>query len=313
MLHLRTYTPEDQPAWDALVEQSPCATFLHRRGFMGYHADRFQDASIMVFRGEKLLAVLPANQVGEEVYSHQGLTYGGLIMAAEVGADMVLRIFEALLAYLREQRVARFHYRQLPSLYAATPQGAEDYALWQCGATLVRRDLTLAAPLGHPPHLQQRRMRGVKKAAESGLSITRDAQLDGFWREVLEPTLQDRHGVTPVHTAEEIQLLHDRFPDQIQQYVVRKGAQLLGGSTLFITPRVVHAQYIAATAEGRKQGALDLLFDYLLHEEFQDRQWLNFGIVNEEEGRVINSGLLEWKESFGALPFVHNFYRFDLS
>jgi uncharacterized protein (DUF486 family) len=41
--------------------------------------DRFQDYSLLIFEEDKLIAVLPANRVGETVYSHQGLTYGGLV------------------------------------------------------------------------------------------------------------------------------------------------------------------------------------------------------------------------------------------
>ena len=44
---------------------------------MDYHKDRFEDYSLMVFKDEKLVAVLPANRVEDKLFSHQGLTYGG--------------------------------------------------------------------------------------------------------------------------------------------------------------------------------------------------------------------------------------------
>ena len=56
------------------------STFLFQRDFMDYHSDRFMDHSLLVFKDEKLIAVLPGNQVDNTVYSHQGLTYGGLIV-----------------------------------------------------------------------------------------------------------------------------------------------------------------------------------------------------------------------------------------
>lgn len=46
---------------------------------MDYHADRFQDASLMIYRKGQLYALLPANRLNNILYSHQGLTYGGLI------------------------------------------------------------------------------------------------------------------------------------------------------------------------------------------------------------------------------------------
>ena len=52
---------------------------------MEYHKDRFQDYSLMVFDENKLVAVLPANRVEVEVFSHQGLTYGGLVLDQKIG------------------------------------------------------------------------------------------------------------------------------------------------------------------------------------------------------------------------------------
>ena len=46
---------------------------------MEYHADRFTDYSLLVYDGNKLLALLPANRSGDVLYSHAGLTYGGVI------------------------------------------------------------------------------------------------------------------------------------------------------------------------------------------------------------------------------------------
>ena len=38
----------------------------------------------MIFDGEKLISVLPANKVGDMIYSHQGLTYGGLLIQNDI-------------------------------------------------------------------------------------------------------------------------------------------------------------------------------------------------------------------------------------
>jgi hypothetical protein len=79
MLTVRPYTPADTVAWDALVERSRNGNFLHRRGYMEYHADRFVDSSLIVERDSEVVAVFPANKQGSLVTSHGGLTYAGLI------------------------------------------------------------------------------------------------------------------------------------------------------------------------------------------------------------------------------------------
>ena len=52
---------------------------------MEYHKDRFDDYSLMIFNvNNKLVAILPAHKVDSVLYSHQGLTYGGLVLSSKV-------------------------------------------------------------------------------------------------------------------------------------------------------------------------------------------------------------------------------------
>jgi hypothetical protein len=44
---------------------------------------------------------------------------------------------------------------------------------------------------------------------------------------------------------------------------------------------------------------------------YNDKVYFDFGISNENEGKNINLGLLNWKQSFGASPIVHDFYEID--
>ena len=85
MFEIVRYTPDRQAEWDAFVRSSRTGTFLIERGYMDYHAHRFPDCSLMFYRDGKLVALLPAYWVESErtVYSHQGLTYGGLIVGDE--------------------------------------------------------------------------------------------------------------------------------------------------------------------------------------------------------------------------------------
>ena len=65
---VKKYTPDQKPLWDTFVAQAKNATFLFYRDFMDYHSDRFEDHSLMVFKKEKLIALLPANTAGGVVY-----------------------------------------------------------------------------------------------------------------------------------------------------------------------------------------------------------------------------------------------------
>ena len=48
MIEIVRYTPGKASEWDAFVRKSKNATFLFYRGYMDYHADRFEDFSLML-------------------------------------------------------------------------------------------------------------------------------------------------------------------------------------------------------------------------------------------------------------------------
>ena len=98
-IHIVRYNVSNYRAWNQFVAKAKNATFLFQRDFMDYHNNRFQDFSLLVYKKNKLIAVLPANALGNEIYSHQGLTYGGLILQKEIKFEKVLAIFEELLKY----------------------------------------------------------------------------------------------------------------------------------------------------------------------------------------------------------------------
>ena len=96
-LSVKQYHESNYKQWNAFIGQAKNATFLFHRDFMEYHKERFEDYSLMVFENEKLVAILPANRTGDTVFSHQGLTYGGLVYNEQTKLSDVLAIFQSVL------------------------------------------------------------------------------------------------------------------------------------------------------------------------------------------------------------------------
>ena len=101
-MEIRRYRREDKELWNSFVNKARNATFLFDRNYMDYHADRFDDNSFMFYHKGKLKAVLPANVAGDTLYSHQGLTYGGLLLDKKATVEDVLECFDSLNSWLRE-------------------------------------------------------------------------------------------------------------------------------------------------------------------------------------------------------------------
>ncbi|WP_210493776.1 hypothetical protein [Patulibacter sp. SYSU D01012] len=308
---VRPRRPEDDAAWDALVARARIPTVLLRTGYLAYHADRFADASLLVHEGDALRAALPLSRHGDEVVSHGGLTFGGLITDDAASATRVAAWLEACAERLRADGVRRLVYKPAPHIYHRRPAEEDLHALWALGARLVRRDLSTTIRTADRPPFAKGRRAAVKKARD--LHVARDPDLHGYWA-LEEATLLGRHGVRPVHTADEIALLAARFPDEIALYTAREapGAPVLAGVVVYATPLVAHTQYIAAGPEGRARGGVDAIVDHLLREVHPATPWFDFGISTVDEGRTLNAGLVRNKESYGGSTTVYDRYVLDL-
>lgn len=313
MISLRRYTANDAGAWDAFVTTAKNATFLFMRGYMDYHSDRFTDHSLMFYDNNSLYALLPANISGDTLYSHQGLTYGGILLGEKASTPTTLSLFDVLNEYLRNIGVRRVVYKPVPHVYHTLPAEEDLYALyWRCKARVTKRDIGTMLELGNSPRWARLRRRGVKHAQEAGITVREDDNLEAFWK-VLEQNLWDCHGVKPVHTVEEMRLLKSRFPENIRLYNAYLGDALVGGILLYIYKNVVHAQYSSATPEGKHMGALDIIYDRLLNHDFTEYKYFDWGRSTEGDGHMLNENLIMQKEGFGGRAVIYDTYEYTVS
>lgn len=303
------YQPSQKTVWNGFIKNAKNATFLFQRDFMDYHSDKFMDYSLLIFRGKKLVALLPANISGSELLSHQGLSYGGLVLCKKITFEETLQIFKWVLIYLKSENIAVLKLKLLPKIYCQLPSSEIDYLLFLVKANLYRRDITSCVFNDNPLEItSSNRLRGIKKGAKNNLEIRGETDFKQFWNEVLEPNLKQAHGQKPVHSVGEIALLQSRFPKNIKQFNVYNDEKVVAGATIFESATVAHAQYISANELGRQMGSLDFLFNYLLN-HFSHKKYFDFGISNEAQGMKVNKGLLNWKETFGGRSIAHDFYE----
>jgi hypothetical protein len=275
---------------------------------MDYHSDRFEDFSLVVYKEDSLVAVLPANKTENTVHSHQGLTYGGLVFGRKTKLNEFIFIFKSVLSYLNKEGIEYLHLKLTPSIYNKAPGDELEYLLFISEATLTRVDVSSVIENTSKLKIQSNRIEGVKKAEKNALEIIEGTDFKSFWTEILKPNLEQRHGVKPVHSLEEIEKLAMYFPKNILQFNVYKEGEIVAGATLFETDTVAHVQYISANQEKQQLGSLDFLFEYLINRRFKDKKYFDFGISNENQGKNLNKGLLYWKETFGARSIACKFY-----
>ena len=247
------------------------------------------------------------------MYSHKGLTYGGFCFKKDLKLPLQLEIIKTIVQYLNQQGVEKLIYKAFPRFYNELQTDEVEYAMFLLNAKLYRRDTALAIDYSNRFKYSSNYRREAKQAAKTGTKVIESEDFESFWRDVLEPNLYSRFKVKPVHNIEEILLLKSRFPNNIKLYIAQKENITIAGTVFFETKTVAHAQYISATDEARKNGALNQLYIHLIDEVFNHKNYFDFGIANENNGKVLNQGLLAWKERMGGRAYSHDFYEIETS
>ena len=333
MISICRYTQNKQTEWDDFVKVSKNGTFLFLRSYMDYHSDRFQDHSLMFYNEKgKLIAVLPANSKTASTLtpnlstlnsqpstlnSHQGLTYGGFVLSPEIHISEVGELFRLTISYLKENGFCEWNYKQIPYIYHLIPSQEEDYWLWRYNATLKACNMMTAIDLGNSEIdiTSSRKRTYFNKLTRQGFTVAIDDNIRNFWP-ILEDNLMERFCSRPVHSLLEIELLKQRFPDNIVCCTVKNpDGKTIAGTLLFITQQVVRTQYISASHEGKHCNALDYLMLSLIRHYGKNPQYryFEFGTSMAEDGIHLNEGLILQKEGFGGRAVACKIFKMALS
>lgn len=311
MFQVCKYTNNKKADWDNFIATAKNATFLFQREFMDYHNDRFEDFSLMVYKDEKLYAVFPANKNGENVYSHQGLTYGSFVLQDSAKLKSTFLAFKEVLKFLFEEKIKKLDIRIIPTFYNSLPSDELEYVLYKAGASLVKRDVILLIDYQNKLRFQKNRREGINKAKRKNLIVKVDGDYEAFWNKILIPNLKEKHNSSPVHSLDEIKLLAARFPNHIKQVNVYQDDKIVAGTTVFLTKKVIHPQYVSANSNKNELGSLDVLYNFIIDHFKKGKNYFSFNTSSEENGKLLNEGLLFWKESCGARPHVFNNYEIN--
>lgn len=310
---IKKYHQNDYSIWNEFITQAKNATFLFHRDFMEYHQDRFEDFSLLIFEDQKLKAILPANKQGNSVYSHQGLTYGGLVFSNKLKAEKVESILEEILFFLKENSIESFYYKPIPCFYFPNGNNEMDFFLFNRGAICEQKEMNLAINLELPLRISKSKLKHFRRIENLDLDIVEEKDFEPFWESILVPKLLDKFNAKPVHTKEEISLLKDKFPEKIKQYSVYQNDEIIAGITIFETKNVVKSQYGATSEKGKKVRALDFLFINLIHKyKRKGKLFFDMGIVGEDNESGYNEGLLTQKEELGCAVYNQDFYKIDI-
>lgn len=311
MIEIYKYSPDIKSLWDNFINNSRNGTFLFLRDYMDYHSDRYNDCSFIFMKKGEIIAVVPGNIDGHVYYSHQGLTYGGIISSFNVKISDIGEIFNFLNKRLKELGIKEVIYKPVPFIYHQSPSQEDLYLLFRIGAR--KTGCNISSVICKTPEIEfsQLRKRGIRRGLREGVIISGSDKYDLFWQ-ILNENLDRKHKSKPVHSIDEIILLKNRFPANIKLFMAYVKNQPVAGVVVYIMPKVVRVQYISSNEDGKKAGALDFLFDELINNVFSSVPYFDLGTSNENGGHYLNEKLVFQKEGFGGRGVVYEIYSYNI-
>lgn len=314
MITVKRYQEDDMTIWNKFNEVSKIPLFMFDRRYMDYHKDRFIDHSLMFFEENKLVAIFPASENENQLVSHGGLTYGGIISDAKMKQHTMNECFEALINYAKNINFKEIYYKIIPHIYHEQPAEEDRYSLFINQAKLVRVEASTVVNLKEPLKMPKGRKAQISRARREGVVIEELSTLNDFEKFInLEnEVLSERHETTAVHTGAELKMLKDRFPNNIHLFAAMYKGNLIAGTVVYEYAKVVHTQYMAANDIARQIGALDLAIDTVKEKYKENKFWLDFGISTENSGKLLNTGLISQKEGFGGRTNIYQMWKLEV-
>lgn len=304
MINVEQYSFDRKNEWNTFLEKSKNGIFMFNRNFMEYHSDRFTDNSLMFYDVNDLIAILPMNIRDKVLYSHQGLTYGGFITDEKMKQHKMLECFEALKQYMQANDIEKLVYKTIPHIYHKTPAEEDLYALFKNDAKLLKLEPSTTIYLKNPCKMPKGRKAQISRAKREGVEIQESKDFKTFI-DLENKILAEYHDTKAVHTAEELKLLHSRFPEQIKLYTASLNDEMIAGTLIFEYENAVHTQYMVSNKISREIGGLDLLIKTLIDKYQNTKMYFDFGISTENNGQFLNKGLISQKEGFGGRTTVY--------
>lgn len=319
-LTIERYQDSMAKEWDKFVFGSSAnGTFLQSRRFLSYHpAERFVDFSLVIRKGQEIVAVVPAcsreGENGAEFVSHAGSTFGGIVVSPKyLAISKAISLVGLVDEWLKEAGFCVSTLKQTADFFCRKESSAIEYALQHEGYSAMG-EISFVIELEQYPepvemNFTASRRRDCRYGEKAGCKFVRldaDEEIADFYT-VLEKSLE-KFDAKPVHSLEELlDFKNTRLANEVEFYGVRFNDALIAGSLVFLFgDSVFHTQYLAADADYLDVFPMNYM-DWNLIRIAKQRGFarFSFGVSTEDHGRVLNSTLATFKEGFGGCHSIN--------
>jgi len=317
------YNDSMKTEWDRFIRRAVQGNFFHTQKFFDYHPEgRFNHRHLIFRKKGHIIAVWPGAYRDEDGLkswtSHPGSSYGGLVLRDDVDLLATHRLIKDLVDVAKEEGIERLRCTIPPLMYHRRSSDMVEFSLRRAGFKYLKQDYTQAMDLTGLPFTERQLIAmydsktrtAIRKAVREGLTIRHNLPMSGeTLDEYYDILFENRKklGVTPTHTRDELQLLSELAPKQLEMSMAYYNGKAIAGILNFIcNERVMLEFYIAHRDEAQNLRPSPLLVhDSILRAHERGFDWYDFGISTEPENRV-TWGLASFKENFSMQGFFRN-------
>ena len=317
---LKRYTESEREKWDTFVmKKSANGTFMHTRSFLSYHIEKkYIDISLLFYNGNELIAVLPANLIysGEkkEIVSHEGATFGGIVIGKDFNKITYVKcIFEELEKFFTVEGISVVKMKSPSEIYTDCDSALLEYFYYLYGYKEL-------SELGYSieysdynndiiSNFTSSKRRDYKYSLKNNLKfreLITDEEIKAFYSVLCDN--YTKFGKGPAHSVEEMCILKKSImQDECRFFGVYMNENMVAGGMVFhYKKHAFHTQYLAAVQDQIKNFVNDFLYYNLIciakNEGFER---LALGISTNNSGKELIESLAKFKEGFGAKAYVN--------
>lgn len=306
-IEVKRYSQPDQSVWDIFVDNADNGFFFFKRAFMEYHADRFTDFSLLIYFNNHLVSLFPANLKGNQIHSHQGLSYGGLIYVHDLPLDTISDIHNSIQDYFHQLGISSITVSPAPPQYSESRKNRYNDLL-KNKSVKTEHSKPISIVDKDCVKLPTRRRLRIPQSHEEKYRIIQVHDFKQVWPMIAECYI-NQHGFQPVHSTEEMLYLKSCFPDNIIANAIQENSPNAPTIATLITledKNIVKFQYIGYTKEARNFNVIDFLYYKVIQKAIYENKSVDMGHSIDVNTNIINENIIFAKRRHGAIEIEAN-------
>ncbi|HTY35544.1 MAG TPA: GNAT family N-acetyltransferase [Bacteroidota bacterium] len=289
---------------------------FHLHKFFDYHPKgRFNWHHLLFMEGKQIVGVLPGAVMGSTFESPIGASYGSIVTDV-IPFVRALEIVDAFSDYCREQSFERALLTPPPFIYQKVISQNLDYALAYRGFSYDKHYISHSIPLDPKVDFlttfQSTARRYIHKYLREGtLRVEINDDYDAFYPILLKN--KARHNVKPTHSLDELLRLKKLLPENLELFLVYKGAKPIAGSLMFAcNDQVALCFYNMLLYEYEEYNPIHIvMYEVAKWAAAKGFRWIDIGVSQDtkaENPMTPSMNLIRFKEKFNSHGILRSTY-----